>query len=140
MLGKAIKITAIDFGDVKDKGGKPYILHCIHVMNKVRHLGSEVMQIGVMHDLVEDTDWTLEGLKDVGFSDRVVNGVAFMTHIKGVPYMDYIKIIASNPDARAVKMADLKHNSDLTRLKGHTQKDLDRLAKYAIAFQYLKEY
>ena len=140
MLGKAIALTSDKFVDVTDKGGKPYILHCLHVMNKVRHLGLEVMQIAVMHDLVEDTDVTLNDLKGMGFSDRVINGVAAMTHEKGVPYMDYIKKSAANPDARAVKMADLKHNSDLTRLKGHSQKDFDRLAKYALAFQYLKDY
>lgn len=140
MLGKSISITALAFEAVQDKGGKPYILHCLHVMQKVRHLGTEVMQIAIMHDLVEDTFWTLDKLIEQGFSDRVVNGVATMTHPKGEDYMLYIKRVAANPDTRAVKMADLKHNSDLTRLKGQTQKDFDRLAKYAKAFNYLKEY
>ena len=140
MLGKAISITSVAFEGKKDKGGVPYILHCLYVMYKVQHLGSEVMQIGVMHDLVEDTHWTLDMLREEGFSDRVVAGVSGMTHVKGMPYMEYIKKLAPNADTREVKKEDLGHNSQITRLKGHTQKDLDRLSKYAIAYKYLKEY
>jgi len=136
-LGKAISITSLAFIDKVDKGGKPYILHCLHVMHKVRAFGDEVMMIAVMHDLVEDTTWTIEALRSEGFSERVLAGVEIMTHRKGVPYDEYIKIIATNEDTRAVKKEDLKHNSDITRMKGLTKKDFDRLEKYNRSYAYL---
>lgn len=140
MLGIAIAITAEAFKDRKDKGGKPYILHCLRVMNSVRHLGEEVMSIAIMHDLLEDCDeWNYDRLIQMKFSQRVVWGVMCMTHDNRDSYDEYIKKIALNEDARQVKMADLKDNSDITRLKGVSKKDWDRLEKYGKAFKYLEK-
>lgn len=139
MLSKAIAITAQAFEGEYDKGGKPYILHCLFVMSKMPKADLELQQIAVMHDLIEDTDYTLEDLKELGFSDRVVAGVALLTHPRWEPYVEYIARIAENMDAVLVKLADLRHNSDITRMKGIGEKDLKRLAKYHKAFKFLKE-
>lgn len=138
MLGKAISITALAFVDIVDKGGKPYILHCLHVMHKVGPYDLDLMQIAVLHDIVEDTTWTFDGLRSEGFSDRVIDAVRLLTHDSKVPYDDYIKLVATNDDARKVKLEDLKHNSDITRMKGLRKKDFDRLEKYHKAYEYLR--
>lgn len=139
MLDKAISITAKAFEGKFDKGGTPYILHCLHVMRGVARLGEEVMCIAVMHDLVEDTDWTLDKLLDLGFSLRIIDGISAMTHEKSESYDMYIRRIALNKDAREVKKEDLKHNSDITRIKGLREKDFKRLEKYQRAYVYLSD-
>lgn len=139
MLGRAIAITAEAFKNKTDKGGNPYILHCLRVMNDIPAHDHELRCIAVMHDLVEDTQWTLEDLRREGFSERVIYGVFMMTHADTVPYDDYIKYIATSPDARLVKLADLKDNSDITRMKGLTRRDLDRLEKYHRSWMYLSK-
>lgn len=138
MLSKAISITAQAFEGKKDKGGKPYILHCLRVMNGVPQNDEELMQIAVMHDLVEDCkEWNEYSLISAGFSVRVVKTIGILTHDKNIPYMDYIKGIALNEDARLVKLADLTDNSNINRLKGLRKKDFDRLEKYHTAYVYL---
>jgi len=138
MLSKAIAIAANKFVNKYDKGGHPYILHCLHVMNKMDPDDHELMSIAVLHDVVEDTDITLEDLRKAGFSDRVIWGVQLLTHEDDVPYMEYIKKISFNPDARKVKIADLDHNSRILRMKGLRKKDFERLEKYFTAYEYLK--
>jgi len=139
MLSRAIRIMAIVFETITDKGGAPYSLHCLHVMNKMDQTDYELMAIGVLHDVIEDSHYTFDDLRDLEFSERIVDGVKALTHEPHVPYMDYIKIIAQNPDARKVKMADLRHNSDIMRMKGLREKDFKRLEKYHIAYEYLKD-
>ena len=141
MLAKAISIAAKAFEGKKDKGGKPYILHCLRVMNGVDQNDEELMTIGILHDVVEDCkEWTLSDLKfKVGFSDRVIDALYLLTHRKEVSYDDYIKAIALNEDARQVKLADLKDNSNITRLKGLTKRDFDRLEKYSRSYIYLSK-
>lgn len=142
MLDKAIALTAAQFEGKFDKGGQPYILHCLHVMNAVcpNKDDHELMCIAVMHDLIEDTDIDIDDLYALGFSKRVVFGVQCMTHGSGEDYMDvYIQRIALNADARKVKIADLDHNSQMMRMKGLRQKDFRRIEKYQRAYQYLKD-
>lgn len=138
-LDIAIDIVSQAFLGKNDQGGNPYILHCLHVMYQMDPNDHDLRCIAVLHDLVEDTSWTLSDLRDRGFSARVVAGVDLLTHRDGVPYDDYIKLIAMSSDARKVKLADLKHNSDITRMKGLRKKDFDRLEKYHRAFAYLSE-
>lgn len=136
-LGTAIAITANAFEGKTDKGGKPYILHCLHVMNKLKYEGDEdLMCAAVMHDLVEDTEYTLEMLTELGFSDRVVNLVRLLTHTDD-EYMDYIARIKNNSDAVKIKLHDLRHNSDITRMKGLRNEDFKRLEKYHRAYAFL---
>ena len=133
MLAKAIAITSNAFEDSLDKGGVPYIMHCLHVMNivgKKTDKDPELMSIAVMHDLIEDTEWTLADLASAGFSDRVIAGVSSMTHDPHETYEEYLNVIAANPDAVIVKLVDLKHNSDPMRMKGLRDKDMDRIVKY----------
>ena len=142
MLDVAISLVAEKFKGKFDKGGQPYVLHCLHVMNAVCPDGDdhELMCIAVMHDLVEDTDTTIHDLYMLGFSDRVCKGVDDMTHRHGEDYMDvYIPRIALNPDTRRVKIQDLDHNSQMMRMKGLRQKDFKRIEKYHRAYAYLKD-
>lgn len=136
-LGIAIAIAAEGFKNTLDKGNRPYIEHCLRVMNNLHTDDWELKAIAVLHDCVEDGVCTLEDLQSLGFTKRVISGVMLLTHQKEVPYMEYIKRIAHFPDARLVKLADLKDNSDITRLKGLSKKDFDRMEKYHTAYVYL---
>jgi (p)ppGpp synthase/HD superfamily hydrolase len=137
MLAKAIALAANVFENKTDKSEQPYILHCLRVMNGVDQNDSELMQIAILHDVVEDTDITLQYLSSTGFSTRVIVALNLLTHKETDTYEDYIKGIATNKDAVAVKLSDLKDNSNITRLKGLRKKDFDRIEKYHKAFVYL---
>lgn len=137
MLGRAIEIAVTAHAGQVDKGGRPYILHPLWVMDKVRHLGDNYMIVAVLHDVVEDTDWTIMQLSEEGFDVKVIRALSLLTHDTDIPYDDYIKAIAMNPIARAVKLRDLEHNTKVTRLKGLRKKDFDRLEKYHRAYTYL---
>lgn len=139
MLAKAISIAAQAFENKTDKAGKPYILHCLRVMNAVDQNDTELMQIAVLHDVIEDTDITRDDLYKIGFSIRVLHALNLLTHKDGIPYDDYIKDLSTSSDAKAVKRADLIDNSNITRLKGLRKKDFDRLEKYHRAFVYLTD-
>lgn len=135
-LALAISITAKAFEEKLDKAGQPYILHCLRVMNATK--GDEDTKCAsVMHDLVEDTDYTFEQLTKLGFSDRTIGLLHLVTHQKDTDYMEYIKAIAVSDEATEIKLADLRDNSDITRLKGLGKKDLDRIEKYHRAYLYL---
>lgn len=135
-LALAISITAQAFENVLDKGGQPYILHCMRVMNNVR--GDECVKCAsIMHDLIEDTDWTFERLTALGFSDKTIGLLHLLTHQKETPYDDYIKAISVNKEATEIKLRDLEDNSNITRIKGARKKDFDRIEKYHRAYIYL---
>lgn len=142
-LALAISITAKAFENKTDKAGKPYILHCLRVMNGVNQKDEELMCAAVMHDLIEDTDetseinYTQKTISDLGFSERVVGILYLLTHDPNTPYDEYIKSIAVSKDATEIKLEDLKDNSNITRLKGLRKKDIDRMEKYHRAFMYL---
>jgi hypothetical protein len=138
-LAIAIAVAAEAFRDTRDKAGEPYILHCLRVMNNLHTRDKELQSIAILHDVIEDTDITLDQLKTLGFSDRVITAVGLLTNDRTTDYKTYIRRIAANADARIVKLADLKDNSDITRLKGLTQSDFDRMKKYHVAFMYLME-
>jgi len=108
-------------------------------MNNVDQEDEELMAIAVLHDLIEDTDWTFNNLLAEGFSERVALALDCLTHKDDEPYDDYIKRVATNPDAKAVKREDLRHNSDITRIKGLREKDHKRIEKYHRAFVYLSD-
>jgi (p)ppGpp synthase/HD superfamily hydrolase len=142
MLGKAIAIASKAFVNEKDRGGKPYILHCLYVMHKVKHLGEEAMICAVLHDVPEDCwkrGYTLDYFRNAGFSSEVIKILELLTHDPSVPYMEYIKSISTHPIAKAIKKADLEHNSKLTRIKDVRKKDFERMEKYILAFKYLND-
>ena len=138
-LAKAIEVATEAHKGQFDKGGKPYILHPLHLMNQLM-FDPELAAIAVMHDVIEDSAWDIGMLLDVGFSERVCNALHLLTHEKGHDYLDdYIQGICQNYDAIRVKRKDLQHNSDITRLKGVRDKDLRRINKYQKAFIILGE-
>lgn len=144
MLGKAIALASEAFKNTKDKGGQPYILHCLRVMDNLHTKDEDLKIIAVLHDYIEDNfeedpERALKILSEYGFSMRVVQALNLLTHRKLTPYDDYIKAISFNTDATKVKLADLKDNSDITRLKGLTKKDFDRMEKYHRSFIYLSK-
>lgn len=139
MLDKAIAIAATAFEGKFDKGDAPYILHCLHVMHKVKYLGTDAMVAAVLHDLLEDTDWTGAKLIKDGFAPHTVSIIELLTHKKDESYDEYIRHVSVSKIARAIKMADLRHNSDAHRLKGLRQKDHERITRYHKAYAFLKE-
>lgn len=140
MLSKMIAVATTSHDEQFDKGGKPYILHPLRLMSSVDQSDAELMQIAVGHDVVEDDDSvTFEVLEKYGFSQRVIHALRLLTHDKDIPYYEYIIRIKTNRDATEVKMRDLKDNSDITRLKGISKKDFDRIQKYHMAYLFLSD-
>ena len=143
MFDKAMFIAAREHLGVKDKGGHAYILHPMRIAMRLRTNDEELMSIAILHDVIEDSKLTFEDLLNEGFSERVVAGLRLLTHQKGVSYDDYIDGMRGNRDALRVKREDLRDNSDITRLKGVSEKDFIRMQKYQRSFikveQYLKE-
>ena len=120
-----------------DKNGVPYVFHPFHLAEQMDT--EETVTAALLHDVVEDTDYTLEDLRAMGFPDPVLEALSLLTHDPSVPYMEYVKRLKNNPIARAVKLADLTHNSDLSRLPAVTEKDLARVEKYRRAKALLLE-
>ena len=133
---KALEISFKAHKDKTDKGGAPYVYHPFHVAEQMK-TEDEVI-VALLHDVVEDTDMTIEDLRKRGFSEEVLTALQLMTHDKSEPYMDYVARIKGNPIATAVKLADLRHNSDLTRLSVVDDKALARVKKYAEAIKLLE--
>ena len=122
--------------DQRDKSGLPYVFHPFHLAEQM--LDEESTIVALLHDVIEDTDYTLEDLRKMGFGESVLDAIALMTHEDSVPYMDYVAKIKTNPIAKAVKLADLRHNSDMTRLEVITPRDQQRAEKYLAAIQLLE--
>lgn len=134
---QAMKLCFEAHKDQVDKSGLPYVFHPFHLAEQMS--GELTVTTALLHDVVEDTDLTLADLEKMGYPTPVLNALKLLTHKKGVPYMEYVAAIKENPIARAVKLADLKHNSDLSRLENVTGKDLQRVEKYAAAIRLLTE-
>ena len=119
-----------------DKSGIPYVFHPIHVAEQMTDEPTTI--VALLHDVVEDTHYTLQDLADMGFDREVLDALALMTHRKDVPYLEYVAKLRENPIARAVKLADLRHNSDLSRLETVDENAKRRLAKYKAAIGLLE--
>ena len=132
---KAMKLCFEAHKEQVDKTGLPYVFHPFHLAEQMQD--EETTICALLHDVVEDTDYTLEDLKNMGFSESVLEALALLTHDDAVPYMDYVKTLSTNKIARVVKIADLKHNSDVTRLDTITEWDIARGKKYAEALKIL---
>jgi (p)ppGpp synthase/HD superfamily hydrolase len=139
LLAKAIALASEKHMGQFDKGGMPYILHPLKVMHYTKTDDLEVMMIAVMHDVVEDTDVTFNDLSEMGFTKRVVDALRLLTKYRGQTHREYVDGIKTNKDAILVKLADLRHNSDIRRLKGITEKDTARLRKYNEMYLELKD-
>lgn len=143
MFDKAMLIAAREHLGVRDKGGHAYILHPMRIVMRLNTSDEELMSIAILHDVIEDGKVTLEDLINEGFTDRVITALRLLTRRKGVSYDDYIDGMRGNRDALRVKREDLRDNSDITRLKGVSEKDFERMSKYIRSFAkveaYLKE-
>lgn len=139
-FSKALQIAVDAHFNVLDKGGHSYILHPLRIAMRLRTQDEELMSIAVMHDVMEDSNVTFEDLLAYGFSERVVGTCRLLTHQKGISYSDYIDSLRYNIDALKVKREDLRDNSDITRLKGVTEKDIARMVKYQHAFVKVESY
>jgi len=134
---KALKLCFEAHKEQRDKNGMPYVFHPFHLAEQ---MGSEETTIvALLHDVVEDTEYTLEDIRKMDFGDAVVEALALLTHDDDTPYMDYVAAIKENEIARAVKLADLRHNSDLSRLDIVDEKALKRREKYLKALELLEK-
>lgn len=119
-----------------DKSGMPYVFHPFHLAEQMDT--EEATIVALLHDIIEDTDLTLEDLSEMGYPPAVIDALALMTHDPSVPYMDYVKKISGNALATKVKLADLRHNSDLSRLDVVDDRAIARVKKYAEAIALLE--
>lgn len=138
MLNKMLVLATNRHAGQFDRGGNPYILHPLKVMYYLKSDDEELQCIALAHDLVEDTDTTFAELHEMGFTKRVIEGIRSLTKMPGESYDDYKLRVMANPDAVKVKMCDLRHNTDVRRLKGVTEKDLARMEKYHRFFMELR--
>ena len=134
---KALKLCFEAHKEQVDKSGMPYVFHPFHLAEQMQT--EEATVVALLHDVVEDTDYTIDDLTSMGFGKTITDAIALMTHADGVAYMDYVREIKNNPIAKAVKLADLKHNSDLTRLDAVDENALNRREKYLKAIKLLEE-
>jgi len=134
-LSDAIMIAAAAHSGQSSKDGEPYIMHPIRVMTAVRTDPERI--VGVLHDVVEDTEVTLEVLREKGFSQEILDAVDAVTEREGEDYMTFVARCKANIIARHVKLADVADNMNLERIPELTQKDFDRYQKYRGAREYL---
>jgi (p)ppGpp synthase/HD superfamily hydrolase len=135
-LERAIAIAAAAHEGQVDKGGSPYILYPLKVMLRVDTLEERI--VAVLHDVVEDCSVSLDDLRKEGFSETVLTAIESVTKVLGESYEAFIERSAQNPIGRAVKLADLEENSDLSRIAQPSWDDLERIEKYRRAIGVLR--
>ena len=135
MTKKALKLSFEAHKNQVDKSGMPYVYHPFHLAEQMNDENTTI--VALLHDVAEDTDITVEDIRKRGFNNEVCEALKLMTHDDNVPYIEYVKKLKSNPIAKAVKIADLAHNSDLTRLDVVDEKALMRVEKYKRAMEEL---
>ena len=138
LLEKAIIIASKAHNGQKDKAGCEYILHPLRLMLQMKTQDEKI--IAIVHDAIEDSDYTIQDLRHEGFGEEILNPLELLTrNNKNVAYEDYIKKIKTNPVATKIKIADLEDNMDLTRIKDLKEKDLSRLKRYNWAWHFLMD-
>ena len=120
-----------------DKSGKPYILHPIEVALSLYKESDKI--VALLHDVLEDTDATVEDLVSIGLYDCEIDAVKLLTKPHKEDYIHYVRRVAESPIARRVKMADLRHNMDVSRLDVVTERDLARVEQYKKAYRILED-
>lgn len=135
MVDLALSIARKAHEGQLDKAGVDYIEHPIYVASQVDT--EEEKAVALLHDVIEDSPVSAEGLLQAGLPETVVTAVQVLTKKKEQDYQTYLETVKKNPLARVVKLADLKHNSDLSRLSSITEKDRERLKKYKKAIDFL---
>lgn len=137
VLEKALEIALQAHRGQQDRYGEPYILHPLRVMARVHTEEQKI--VALLHDVIEDSAWTIEQLEQEGFVVEILEAVQALTKQPGEDYMNYIRRTAVTNLFLTVKMADLKDNMDLTRCKQLKPADLKRMEKYMKARQYLQK-
>lgn len=132
---KALKLCYEAHRDQYDKGGIPYVFHSIHVAEQLEDELS--VCVALMHDIIEDTAYTMEDVEELGFPKEVLDALRCITRQEKQDYMDYIRVVKTNALATRVKLVDLEHNSDLTRLEEVDEKALRRIERYKKAKEIL---
>ena len=130
LLSKMLLIATNAHHGQFDRGGNPYILHPMKVMHYIKSEDEELQCIALGHDVIEDTDVTYHDLRTAGMTERIINGIRALTKVPGQTYDEYKECVFANVDAMKVKLADLRHNTDVRRLKGVSEKDIARMEKY----------
>jgi (p)ppGpp synthase/HD superfamily hydrolase len=130
LLGKVLLLATTAHAGQFDRGGNPYILHPLKVMHYLKSDDEELQCIALLHDVIEDTKTTWQDLRDIGCTDRIIDAVEALTKLPGQTYDEYKQGVFANTDAMKVKLCDLRHNTDIRRLKGISEKDILRLEKY----------
>lgn len=133
---KALGISFEAHKNQTDKSGIPYVYHPFHLAEQMDD--QYAVCVALLHDVVEDAGVTLNDLRAEGFPEAVIEAIALMTHDDSVPYLEYVDRLKSNPLAKKVKLADLRHNSDLSRLDNIQEKDTERVEKYKKAIELLE--
>ena len=134
---KALKLCFEAHKEQTDKTGLPYVFHPFHLAEQMDDELSTVCAL--LHDVVEDTEYGFEDLRKMGYPEEVIEVLSLLTHNDGTPYMDYVKNLSSNATAKKVKLADLRHNSDLSRLDKIDEWALKRQKKYEEAIDFLSK-
>ena len=137
MTKKALKLCFKAHKRQKDKSGMPYVFHPFHLAEQM--VTEETTIVALLHDVVEDTRYTFRHLEKMGFEKPIIEALRLLTHNDGSKYMEYVAKIKNNPIAKAVKLADLRHNSDLSRLDSVDNKAIERRQKYLEAIEYLEQ-
>ncbi len=135
-LEDAIALASEAHRGQKDRAGAPYILHPLRVMMRVQ--GDAARMVAVLHDVVEDTAYTFDDLRLMGFGDEVLAALDCLTKRAGETYMDFVRRSGANPLARQVKLADIEDNMDLRRLPTIGEEDVARLRRYRRAWALLR--
>jgi (p)ppGpp synthase/HD superfamily hydrolase len=134
-LERALQIAVQAHAGQKDKNGAAYIFHPLRVMARCTSPDAKI--VALLHDVVEDTDWTFERLEAEGFSPAVITALRLVTHSDGSSYDEYVDRTMTNPVAMEVKLADLEDNCDIRRLTEVDDKAVERLRKYLTAWKKL---
>lgn len=139
-LAMMIKLAAEYHLEQFDKGGRPYVLHVLKVMHYLKDKDDDELNcMAVGHDIIEDTPLRDNDLECMGFSWRVIDGISRLTKVEGQTHDQYLKGVLESYDSCRVKLADLRHNTDIRRLKGVSEKDLQRMQKYHKMHNQIKE-
>ena len=133
---KALKICFEAHRDQVDKSGLPYVFHPFHLAERMKD--EETVAAALLHDVVEDGHGTFEALEREGIPKSVLDALRLLTHDKSVPYLDYVAALKENRIARAVKIEDLKHNLDPSRLDEPNEWHAERSKLYRKALRLLR--
>ena len=136
MTKKALALCFRIHKDQRDKSGLPYVFHPFHLAEQMQD-DEDATVVALLHDVLEDSDCTLDDLRGMGFGEAVLRALSLLTHDPAVPYEDYVAGLKDDPIARRVKLADLRHNSDMSRFDTVTPRDAARAEKYKRAIEYL---